>query len=26
MKIKRKAVETHFSDDIEKMYAGSLAL
>ncbi len=24
MKIKRKAVETHFSDDIEKMYAGSL--
>jgi long-chain acyl-CoA synthetase len=24
MKVKRKAVETHFSDDIEKMYEGAL--
>jgi long-chain acyl-CoA synthetase len=25
MKVKRKAVETHFTDDIEKMYAGTIA-
>jgi long-chain acyl-CoA synthetase len=25
MKVKRRAVETHFADDIEKMYAGTLA-